>query len=61
MSVRPKDLKDYNEPSTVLHCGECVVDYPATPDVYSWMFDTDLIVCQGCGCELVVEEKTLVQ
>lgn len=61
MTVRPKDLNDYRAQTSVLHCGECVADYPARRDVYTWMFETDLIVCEGCGNELVLEEKTLVQ
>lgn len=60
MPVRPRDLRGASS-RTVLHCGECVVDYPAEPDVWEWMFDTDLIVCEGCGEELVPEERTVAQ
>ena len=60
MTIRPKDLSSELTPSSVLHCGECVLDYPATPEVYCWMFSSDPIVCEGCGTELVLEEKTLV-
>jgi hypothetical protein len=59
--VRPKDLTKESAPWLALHCGECIVDYPAFPDAYSWMFDDDVIVCEGCGTELVLEEKTLVE
>ena len=57
MAVRPKDL---NEKAQALHCGECVVDYPAVPELYEWMFDGDLIVCAACGVELVTVEKIMV-
>lgn len=60
MAVRPQDLKDYRAHTSVLHCGECVIDYSALPSDYVWMFPTDLIVCEGCGAELVMEEKTVV-
>jgi hypothetical protein len=61
MSVRPKDLRDDEAPWFALHCGECVVDYTAEPGAYTWMFPDDLIVCEGCGSELVLEQKTLVE
>ncbi len=61
MAVRPVDLKEYRAHWSVLHCGECVVDYSASPDDYDWMFAGDLIVCEACGDELVLEEKTAVQ
>ncbi len=60
MSVRPKDLRESNSQRLALHCGECVVDYSASPDHYGWMFAEDLIVCEGCGGELVLEERTMV-
>ena len=60
MAVRPKDLTDNARADTLaLHCGECVVDYPALPGLYEWMFDNDLIVCAACGVELVVVEKVM--
>lgn len=59
--VRPKDLNDSKAIWCVLHCGECVTDYSASPIAWEWMFDTDAIVCAGCGEELVLEEKTLVE
>ena len=61
MTIRPKDLKDYRALSSVLHCGECVIDYSAVPSDYVWMFPADVIVCQACGVELVLEDKTLVE
>lgn len=61
MAIRPKDLKEYRARCCALHCGECVVDYSASPDDYAWMFADDLIVCEACGDELVLEEKTAVQ
>lgn len=57
MTVRPKDLNE----ALVLHCGECVVEYPATPELYEWMFDSDLIVCAACGAELVAVEKAMTE
>lgn len=60
MSVRPKDLKEDGAPRYALHCGECVADYSASPLAYDWMFANDLIVCEGCGAELTLEEKTTV-
>jgi hypothetical protein len=56
MTVRPKDLDEATEYS-VLHCGDCVADYPATREAWTWMFDSDLIVCQCCGAELTLTEK----
>jgi hypothetical protein len=61
MSVRPKDLSKDSAAWCVLNCGDCVVDYPATPEAYDWMFPEDDIVCAGCGGELALEEQTLVE
>jgi hypothetical protein len=60
MPVRPKDLVETQREQT-LHCGHCLLDYPAIAECYSWMFDGDLIVCEGCGEELVVMEKVMVE
>lgn len=61
MAVRPKDLNEKPRAGELaLHCGECVVDYPAVPELYDWMFDGDLIVCAGCGGELIAVEKVMV-
>lgn len=59
MSVRPKDLRE-DGARFALHCGECVADYTACREAYVWMFEDDLIVCEGCGTELVLEETTVV-
>lgn len=61
MAVRPSDLKEESAAWLALHCGECVVDYSAHPGAYGWMFPDDMIVCEGCGTELVLEERTLVE
>lgn len=61
MSVRPKDLKTDRAIWCVLHCGECIIDYSASSVHYEWMFETDPIVCEACGEELVLEEKTLTE
>lgn len=58
MAVRPKDLIA-DAPDAALHCGDCVVDYPATPALYEWMFAEDLIVCAACGAELIAVEKVM--
>lgn len=60
MAVRPKDLREKLVEGLALHCGECVVDYPALPELYEWMFDSDLIVCAACGAELVAVERAMV-
>jgi len=62
MSVRPKDLIEVKRPEALaLHCGDCLVDYPAMPELYEWMFEGDLIVCAACGVELVAVEKVMVE
>lgn len=61
MAVRPKDLiESERAEGLALHCGDCVVDYPALPELYEWMFASDLIVCAACGAELVAVEKVMV-
>jgi DNA-directed RNA polymerase subunit RPC12/RpoP len=60
MTVRPSDLRVEGAGRYALHCGECVTDYSASPLAYDWMFEQDLIVCEACGSELVLEEKTAV-
>ena len=61
VSVRPKDLLEEKARDTALHCGECVVDYPAIAELYDWMFPDDFICCVACGAELVVEKKVMVE
>ncbi len=53
MPVRPKDLPEVAR-ELALECGECVVGYPANRAHYDWMFEGDLIVCEGCGAELML-------
>ncbi len=61
MAVRPKDLNENERAEGLaLQCGDCVVEYPALPELYEWMFDGDLIVCAACGGELVAVEKVMV-
>lgn len=59
--MRPSDLEEDGAAWFALHCGECVADYSAHPSAYRWMFPDDMIVCEACGTELVLEERTLVE
>lgn len=64
MTVRPSDLQG-DPGSRALRCGECLIDYPAVRELYEWMFEGDVIVCVGCGAELMlwdqVPEEVMVE
>jgi hypothetical protein len=60
MSVRPMDLTVFRSQYRVLHCGECLVDYSASPAPYTCLPEDKPIVCVGCGTELSLEDKLLV-
>lgn len=62
MAVRPLDLVTREgRASLVLHCGECLADYPAKYAAWDWMFPHDCIVCAGCGTELALTERVLLE
>lgn len=56
--VRPVELKRDGDCLTVLRCDECVAEYLVNPSDYAWMFERDVIVCEGCGSELVPLEDS---
>jgi len=59
MAVRPVDLEEKQREAPAglaLRCDDCLAAYPAAPEAWEWMFPDDLIVCEGCGSELVLGE-----
>lgn len=62
MTIRPSELRRQgrNAPREVLHCGECVADYPADARGFEWARELEPLRCEACGSELVLETLTVV-